>query len=78
MAGEVVWQFGFIKKGAGLCHGISGNAYVKGFIIKSKKKRSDNKCKLLLNSSNCFKDALSCFVSSLDFLFSYHYKLVNS
>lgn len=25
---EVVWQIGFLKKGAGLCHGISGNAYI--------------------------------------------------
>lgn len=26
-AGEVVWQLGLLRKGHGLCHGISGNAY---------------------------------------------------
>ncbi|GLI59412.1 hypothetical protein VaNZ11_001295 [Volvox africanus] len=26
-AGEVVWQLGLLKKGHGLCHGTSGNAY---------------------------------------------------
>jgi hypothetical protein len=25
-AGEVVWQRGLLKKGPGLCHGVSGNA----------------------------------------------------
>ncbi len=25
--GEVVWQRGLLKKGCGLCHGVSGNAY---------------------------------------------------
>lgn len=25
---EVVWQRGLLKKGLGLCHGISGNGYV--------------------------------------------------
>ncbi|KXZ51592.1 hypothetical protein GPECTOR_12g556 [Gonium pectorale] len=27
-AGEVVWQLGLLRKGHGLCHGTSGNAYV--------------------------------------------------
>ncbi|PNH06704.1 LanC-like protein 1, partial [Tetrabaena socialis] len=26
-AGEVVWQLGLLRKGHGLCHGTSGNAY---------------------------------------------------
>lgn len=26
-AGEAVWEKGLLTKGAGLCHGISGNAY---------------------------------------------------
>eukprot|EP00878_Enallax_costatus_P024698 GHUV01026378.1.p1 GENE.GHUV01026378.1~~GHUV01026378.1.p1 ORF type:complete len:230 (+),score=71.86 GHUV01026378.1:815-1504(+) len=26
-AGELVWQQGLLKKGPGLCHGVSGNAY---------------------------------------------------
>ncbi len=26
-AGEVVWQLGLVRKGHGLCHGTSGNAY---------------------------------------------------
>ena len=26
-AGELVWQRGLLKKGPGLCHGVSGNAY---------------------------------------------------
>lgn len=25
--GEVVWHFGLLKKGYGLCHGAAGNAY---------------------------------------------------
>lgn len=25
--GQVIWQRGLLKKGYGLCHGISGNAY---------------------------------------------------
>jgi hypothetical protein len=25
--GECVWQYGLIKKGTGLCHGVAGNAY---------------------------------------------------
>lgn len=25
--GEVVWHFGLLKKGYGLCHGVAGNAY---------------------------------------------------
>jgi len=27
-AGEVVWPKGMLRKGGGLCHGVSGNAYV--------------------------------------------------
>jgi hypothetical protein len=26
-AGELVWTHGLLKKGPGLCHGVSGNAY---------------------------------------------------
>jgi len=26
-AGEIVWRYGLLKKGPGLCHGISGNGY---------------------------------------------------
>jgi hypothetical protein len=26
-AGELVWQRGLLRKGPGLCHGVSGNAY---------------------------------------------------
>eukprot|EP00922_Rhytidocystis_sp_ex-Travisia-forbesii_P070747 GHVS01105633.1.p1 GENE.GHVS01105633.1~~GHVS01105633.1.p1 ORF type:complete len:450 (-),score=17.04 GHVS01105633.1:239-1588(-) len=26
-AGEAVWRYGLLKKGGGICHGISGNAY---------------------------------------------------
>lgn len=26
-AGELVWARGLLKKGPGLCHGVSGNAY---------------------------------------------------
>jgi len=26
-AGETVWKYGVLKKGCGLCHGISGSAY---------------------------------------------------
>merc|ERR1712194_334614 len=26
-AGEVVWRYGILKKGPGLCHGVAGNAY---------------------------------------------------
>jgi len=26
-AGDTVWQRGLVKKGLGLCHGVSGNAY---------------------------------------------------
>jgi len=26
-AGEVVYRYGVLKKGLGLCHGVSGNAY---------------------------------------------------
>ena len=26
-AGEVTWQRGLLKKGPGLCHGVSGNGY---------------------------------------------------
>lgn len=25
--GEVVWHYGLLKKGYGLCHGVAGNAY---------------------------------------------------
>lgn len=25
--GEVVWRWGLLKKGYGLCHGVAGNAY---------------------------------------------------
>lgn len=25
--GEVIWRYGLLKKGPGLCHGIAGNAY---------------------------------------------------
>ncbi len=25
--GEVIWHFGLLKKGYGLCHGAAGNAY---------------------------------------------------
>lgn len=27
-AGEVIWERGILLKGNGLCHGISGNAYM--------------------------------------------------
>eukprot|EP01083_Nonionella_stella_P183947 666060_1 len=26
-ASEIIWEEGLLKKGSGLCHGISGNAY---------------------------------------------------
>lgn len=26
-AGEIIWERGLLKKGFGLCHGSSGNAY---------------------------------------------------
>jgi len=26
-AGEIIWSKGLLKKGNGLCHGISGNSY---------------------------------------------------
>ena len=27
-AGEITWQFGLVRKGNGICHGISGNGYM--------------------------------------------------
>ena len=26
-AGELVWKYGLLKKGPGICHGIAGNGY---------------------------------------------------
>jgi hypothetical protein len=32
---EVVWARGLLRKGVGLCHGISGNAYVFLYLFRS-------------------------------------------
>jgi hypothetical protein len=34
-AGELVWQRGLLKKGPGLCHGVSGNAYALARLYKT-------------------------------------------
>jgi len=34
---ESIWKYGLLKKGAGLCHGISGNAYSFLLIYKESK-----------------------------------------
>ena len=40
-AGENTWQQGILKKGNGLCHGISGNAYMFHSIYRCLKKLSE-------------------------------------
>lgn len=39
-AGELVWQRGLLRKGPGLCHGISGNAYALARLYKTTKVRA--------------------------------------
>jgi len=39
-AGELVWQQGLLKKGPGLCHGVSGNAYALLKLYKTTKVRA--------------------------------------
>jgi hypothetical protein len=33
-ASDVVWERGLLKKGVGLCHGISGNAYLFLYLFR--------------------------------------------
>jgi lantibiotic modifying enzyme len=33
--GEVIWKKGLLKKGNGICHGISGNAYALHSIYRA-------------------------------------------
>jgi hypothetical protein len=36
-AGEVVWRKGLLLKGNGICHGITGNAYVLHSLFRATK-----------------------------------------
>ncbi|CAM9854296.1 unnamed protein product [Chrysoparadoxa australica] len=55
-AGEAVWKFGLLKKGPGLCHGVSGNAYALLFLYKVRPPKSRSKPELIDGTSSAHRE----------------------